>query len=106
LTGLYNLQTLGLSENQVEDIEYVQSLMNIQFLFLSSNNIKNVTPLVSLQNLQMVDLRNNRTQNTKNIQDVLNNNKGLHKIITNNELPIGVNGNIYMSGNPIIEGSR
>jgi Leucine-rich repeat (LRR) protein len=94
---------LGLSENLIKNIEVVRDLKDINVLYLNSNRIHDITPLAFLEKLQMVDLRYNMIDEPSAVKSVLNNNGDLYKAVTEDDLPVGVHGNIYVSGNPVVD---
>jgi hypothetical protein len=60
LSGLTNLEVLGLGGNQISDITPLSGLTNLGWLYLFSNQISDIVSLVGLTNLRLLDLNNNQ----------------------------------------------
>lgn len=60
LVGIENLETLDLSDNQVEDLHVLSMLSRLMKLVAMNNNLYSLDPLVHLSKLQHLDLSNNR----------------------------------------------
>jgi Leucine-rich repeat (LRR) protein/Flp pilus assembly protein TadD len=60
LSGLTNLQSLTLSDNQLTNLPPLQKLTKLSTLFLDNNAITNIAPLSNLKGLQRLFLSRNR----------------------------------------------
>lgn len=60
ISKLAKLKSLILSNNQIEDIEYISSLLNLQELYLNNNKIADISLLERLPQLQRLDLSDNK----------------------------------------------
>ncbi len=67
-----NLNTLYLTDNQVEDISQLSELTNLQFLFLNYNKIKSLAPLAKLSKLYMLSLESNQITDISPLKDLTN----------------------------------
>ena len=60
LSGLNNLESLRLEDNNVSDVSSLSGLSNLASLYLDNNNVSDVSPLSGLRFLRKLSLRNNR----------------------------------------------
>jgi Leucine-rich repeat (LRR) protein/signal recognition particle receptor subunit beta len=60
LSGLTQLQSLDLSDNQITDISFLSGLTQLQSLYLSNNQITDISFLSGMTQLQSLYLRNNQ----------------------------------------------
>ncbi len=60
ITNLVNLNSLGLSNNQISDIRFLEKLTNLNALDLSNNQIRYIRFLEKLIDLKSLDLSNNQ----------------------------------------------
>jgi GTPase SAR1 family protein len=61
---------LNLSDNQIQDIYFLQNLTQLQSLYLSSNQIQDISFLQNLNQLQSLDLSQNQIQDIAFLQNL------------------------------------
>ncbi len=72
LSTLINLKELDLSDNQIVDLRPLSALNNLQVLYLSDNQIIDLQPLQILVNLQILYLPNNRFTDIRPLLTLVN----------------------------------
>ena len=72
LEDLTGLQYLDLSSNQIRDISTLQKLDGLKILDLSKNSFNDITYLKKLIDLQSLNLSDNRIVNHNNLVDLIN----------------------------------
>ena len=83
LESLTNLSYLDLTNNKISDIKPLQSLINLTELSLHNNKISDIKPLQSLTSLTYLNLENNQISDIKPLES-------LTKLT-----------DLYLNGNPI-----
>ncbi|EIJ42935.1 Leucine Rich Repeat (LRR)-containing protein [Beggiatoa alba B18LD] len=72
LETLVNLSTLYLSYNLLSNVSGLETLVNLSILYLSSNQLDTVLGLETLINLSGLDLRNNKLSNILGLERLVN----------------------------------
>ena len=71
LESLGLLEELNLSDNIIENIDSIGYLLNLKRLFISNNNIIDISPLLELESLEYVELSGNKISN-RQIKELVN----------------------------------